>query len=1019
MTTRDSGWLCWTVEEWNEALFDHFFLDNDGKDRPVLRIPVTREELVKVVSDPLADPNEVQESFLKKVRTPSHLDYEHRLSGYHINTKTGMDSVEPPPFFFELAFSCLVASPPNGEISREGDFRKRLAKLLNHDVRHYPLRALAPLWRALSKWLDFRRAAGEPYRRLELPPEDYRVLIGYSINLAFPPRKDQLRLTELLSPEGFDGDPPISIVLDLVGNEINRFSKSFGIAYEEFRKAFGGNSKSDLEGFPFWGAIRDAIANPLIHDSDEFRDKGNLKLVWESDGVVLLLSTNPGQVINEEVAFLEADTPHGEFGSVLCIGDESDAGFFEATQRLLDGKFNARLKGKGWQAIKVAVDQGILLFYKTESLTWELEFTLQEYRECYAMVKNSLLEDFIRAFPKEFRLESEPAQYKGWSLVDLHLIKDWQNELSFSQNKFFADIRCLQPSVTGPRLFLIEGCPVDGGFLGITGCLPIIRATLSDAVHLDAIDTVKEKVRINLTLMDRDSNDFSFPDDLQKPLEGRYRIVGSLSNRILVQREVIFYPEIVVNEYKKPSDLNAWEIEAGGPDVLKFGEVFHGSPYQVKDQVRQQYKAEKKDTPSFNFAVPIQRLKSPPISWLKKRPVSLPKYSVWELEKLGKAARLMEVCGGLAIRRQGIPEGVLLNLVRDILGLNQYEQRWDVVRSLMETGYLDRLQFIRWRRTGYFPRVPKFILGTQGGMIRAVLFGLATTAIRNRADVELLGQGAEREQVSSFSPWVIPPPAWKSDSAEPYFKVSKYLGLEEPVWAEPLANTLWSMPDITANRDNPPQYYECSGCWDWDRGCFSQKLEQKGENVCVASFKRRDRPPYYQVKIDGDHVWWSTSRNWALLLAYQLKGEAVFTLNGDNQISRVSKGLVYLPLPIGIYLTKTGMAVPGPVGDGQEEYVYQFKDSKEREGLLAAIWGGAELNKKEMRRWARWILLMSKRNILRQNFRAVSLPIAIRQKLEQFHDIPEFHELSRTRLEPSLLPRLQEGLCRFTKSSGR
>jgi len=201
MCITEQGWREWKEVDWNEALFEHFFRDVDGKDQPVSRILVTEEELINVVSDKETDAHEVKEAFLNVIRTPSHIDFNKKITGYSTNIKVGYRENIIPPFFIILAFSCFVASPTEGDIRDAGDFRKRLAMLLNHDIStsDYPLTNLAHLWNSLSDWIDWVRIKGVSYRRLELPPKDRRVRIGYSINLAFPPRKDQIALVELLN----------------------------------------------------------------------------------------------------------------------------------------------------------------------------------------------------------------------------------------------------------------------------------------------------------------------------------------------------------------------------------------------------------------------------------------------------------------------------------------------------------------------------------------------------------------------------------------------------------------------------------------------------------------------------------------------------------------------------------------------------------------------------------------------------------------------------------------------------
>jgi hypothetical protein len=147
-------------------------------------------------------------------------------------------------------------------------------------------------------------------------------------------------------------------------------------------------------------------------------------------------------------------------------------------------------------------------------------------------------------------------------------------------------------------------------------------------------------------------------------------------------------------------------------------------------------------------------------------------------------------------------------------------------------------------------------------------------------------------RVGSPSRWVLPAPVWSAPSADTYFQVSKKLGLEEPVWAAPLAQTIWPFADVVTDRENPPQNYERWSCWNWERGWFSHKLEPTNTGVEVIRFQRLDRPPYYQVTLDGKPVWWSTSGNWALLLAHELINKAAFALAGTDQVVRLSKSQI-------------------------------------------------------------------------------------------------------------------------------
>lgn len=1010
-------WHKWTIKDWNEALFEHFFFDSDGEDRPVYRIPVTGDELLKVVKDPEAGVDEVQEAFLATLRVPSHIEFNHRLSRYPINSKVGWQGTGIPPFFVELAFSCLVASPPDGEIRGVGDYRNRLALLMGHDraATNYPLETLAPLWEAFGRWLDVRRAAGSPYRRLELPPPDYRVRIGYSINLAFPSRKDLENLIRVLSGRELAADPPIPSVFALVGKVIHTFSKGFRRAYDEFREAYR-TRKTNLDQYPFWGAIREALDSVEETRPGVEEDGAALLLVMEPGGMVLLLSDAPSEVVEGELSFVGADTPYGEFRNVLCVDMDFENGIQNATIMLLRGRYRGHLTGKGWSSIRAAIEQGVLLFAKTERLSWELVFLRQEEGDYQALVKDFLAPTFLSAFNDDRRPHLRASRYQGWAVLD-RFPGEWLASLRYDDRSPLARVRCLQPVVRRARLSLVGGCPVDGGYLGIPECLPSVRAPLSDKVELVPLGPKRDGDSLRLPRHTPDSVEFAFPRGFKTHLKGRFRFVGSRGDRVLVRKEVVFRPDIVVNDYARPTNPDAWLVEAGGPDVITFGESckwVQANSDQLGEKNHGSCTEGKPQTGSSIQSRPRTGLRD----WRRFDSIIQPGFSTCKASgDLGAAGRLMEICGGLAMRRRGIPEAEFLEFLQKTLRVDRY-RLWDVVRGWVEAGYLDQLMYRRWRRTEYFPRIPQFLLDRDGARVRAALSGLATSALRSRVDVDLLNKGATRIETLSFSEWVPPIPMWVAPDTKAFEGVSVSLALDEPTWVRPITDALWPLSRVTSCKEDPPLFHDCWGCWDWERGWFVRETELKGEGIEVARFLHTERPPFYQVLVDGVHVWWSTSRNWALLLAHELLGVPCFAMSGSDQVVRSASGQVYLPLQLARHLAVTCQVTPGPLSDRSGAYCYQFRDSSERYRLLRSIWGGASTPVEELRRWGRWMLCMSRRPPFGFGNRSMPLPTSIRQELDRFADVPEFQKLSQTRLNSSLLPLLKDGLSRFTKDRG-
>lgn len=1019
----DINWRKWTRENWNVLVFNHFFNDTKNEDRPVYRIPVTEKELKKIVSDSDAKAKEVQEAFLSAMRTPSHIEYNQRLKSYVIDAKKGWGKGGVPPFFIELAFSCLVASPPDGVIRDIGDFRNRLALLLNHDIStsNYPLDILPKLWRAFDRWIFWRRATGDTYRRLELPPLDHRKRIGYSIKLAFPPRKDFIKLTELFAKSKIL--PPLTIpdVFHVVGKKIDKFSKEFQKAYDEFRNAFS-SKETNLEKYSFWDAIIAAAESVEKEKYDESNEENTrrLKLIMEPNGYVLLLGTVTGALGSDGGYFVEADTPFRNFGCVFCDKKNSDNPFYRASLKLLDGHYRGEKGGTGWQNIDSAINQGILLFYQTETLSWELAFTRSEGSEYRALIRNDLLDTFLFALPLDQRPYCEESKYRHWKQLSFHdLLLD---SLAYPKRCQLAKIRCLQPTITGPRIRLIGGCRVESGYLGIPGFLPIVRAPNLDFVEVlihAGAESEEPDERIRLTKVEKDSYDFEFPKHLKKPLEGRHCIFGIGNDRILAQKNIVFRSEIVENSYKEPNDPDAWEAEAGGPATVTYGNNSSETKWGKRENGR------RTGDPIADRSTSLFRKRNDRLSALCLKKSELRAVDSFEflrdqneIEEIepAEAYRLLEICGALATNRKGIPESDMLSIIEKCLSKDSYELKWDILRGLMEAGHIDWLNYKKWNRIAYYPISPRFVILNRDGWIRGVLTGMATAAFRKRAGLMLAEMGAKKEKVSQNSNWIAIPPAWTSPSVTPYEHVSEALGLRKPEWLKPITEILWSLSEICSTTNIPPKHYEQWGCWDWNRGGFFRDTNPIARGVEIIRFHRPDRPTHYRVTIDGECVWWSTSRNWSLLMAYELNGEKPFGLEGPDKIVRISKGQVYLPIPLGRHLTIMGYT-PGPSSRRCDRgaYFYCFRDSKEREDILSLIWGENGANVTEIRRWARWILTMA-RSSIEGGERLLSIPGIVRYELEQYGQIPEFSEIAKLKISPSLLNRVRKGLDRLKKS---
>jgi hypothetical protein len=126
------------------------------------------------------------------------------------------------------------ASKSSDELGDEASFISRLRDLTQDQLPDHSLQMLPRRWENLADWLA---ATPRKFRPLLLPNPGSLTRIGYTVKLAFPDRRDQKQLSELLDRAGLSGhEPPAGRVLTLVGSQRTRFRPSFLQAFDEFRR---------------------------------------------------------------------------------------------------------------------------------------------------------------------------------------------------------------------------------------------------------------------------------------------------------------------------------------------------------------------------------------------------------------------------------------------------------------------------------------------------------------------------------------------------------------------------------------------------------------------------------------------------------------------------------------------------------------------------------------------------------------------------------------------------------------
>jgi hypothetical protein len=950
----EGHWTAWTRDDWNRAFCFHYFVARGPDDSPVNRLVVTPTALARIAGEPGADPNAVQEAFLGTIRQ-SRTRFNYTLDEFRWRTSGASKSVDPPPFIAHLIFTCLVASSVDDDIVAEGNFRNRLAHLLgNPEGESYPLSSLPNLWFVLRAWLDARRTKKEPYRRLVLPDPGSATLIGYSLRLAFPSRKDELALAAIFDAEGFGEDPPVLAVVKLVGQQSYRFSPAFLEAYRHFRESFSKGSPR-LFGDPFWTAVREAAA--VDYHRQVTKENTGLQLVLlvnrENRADLYLAAEKKPRRSSGKVSYLPSEGTLDEYEFVVSVDVASRGdGFTWAVELLLNGALRNVIPAITRTPVSHVVQQGVLLFAPGETNVHRLATSRPSTGKVRALLREDLLDEFLAVLPAEARPAHRRSRHAGWpetSPFDAALLARFDKV----RRGPLADARCLQPTIQPPTIHLSGGIRVSGGYLGIPSCMPWVSPSEpADTVvlqHRASDGTVNDAVE--LVPIREPANTFVFPPHGEN-ITGAGTLVASHGKRIVARRRIEFQVGIVAPDYKLPNNSQDWMVEAGGPDVMPLAGTLSEATTKPIRRVsggssQSRLAVGESDVGrSASFALR-------PADFTSADPT--PPYEL-SPEDERRQAEFVECCAGMACSKTGIPESEFIERVRAHFRLDEGSPlAWDIVRGWTEAGAFDRTVYLRWRGRKYFARTPQLVLWRERARVHGTLVGLVPSSTRNLVVAVAERLGAHPLPARTRSSWIPPALRWSADFADTFHAIVREAYLNEPRWLQPGSSCLSRIRDVGTTDHEEPLNYESAGFWDWHRHAFSLGRRTQTEGVGVEWLRRTDKPDRFRVWIDDGPFWTSTSRNWALLVAYSLAGRPPYSTTGAADLVRSTPGQVYLPLPAGRISFIRGLVSPGPCPDGR--YAYTFSSTIERSEILSILWGADEVTAPNAR--ARWLLALA------------------------------------------------------------
>jgi hypothetical protein len=912
----NNGWENWSKSEWNSALTQHLFARRQGNAQPVVRIPITSETLARVANASQNWSSEVRGRFIQLYREmpPSKVKKLFEVP----YAFAGWTPVQPaiPPFIADLVLTLLVASASD-QTYTEGNFRSRMALEIGHaQSAFYPLHGLSALWESLSEWLEHRVRCGDVYRLLILPDKGREVRIGYSKRLAFPNFRDYLRLASLLSREVLDSDSPPTQILRHVLTESAYFSSGFLAELKDFESLLL-SGRPDLFSHPFWAAVRSITWEFQDPDSGGSScPRYRLLLDWldPSRPAIHLLGSRLCEP--ERVQAKALPYPVSSYTHMIPFATDREEAISNPLGSLVnlavDDRFTCLSTAPALRAIK----NGAVCFAPEETGEWLSQSSLPSGSEVFVSIHRVLRADFLDGLRKEdvcIKIDA-PIAEGDWSILG-RIPTDVLLALASQGIPPFANIDWIAKRIETPEIRL-HGTPQNERYYFFRrGLAPTMSCRGSDTITFTQAVSEHNLGEFPLSPMSSEVYAIS-PSHLERlPPRAEIDFRAYSGGKLLTTRTVAI-TQIVSNiDFKLPSNPKAWLVENSrghltACNVLEpFIQAFPEQTLNEKNRpvVSRSFKL-------VRSAVSASRCS--PITW---QPLaSIPR----------EASDLLECIAALGSARQGIAAEDLHGILQATVRPPSYLLAWDIIQSLLENGFLNKLVFRRWHGMRFFPQNPVFYVIERDEEILVRAIGVFPELMRAELQRECLAlglrpqlpflpgalsigpiriQASERHQCDALSERMgVPIKDVDEASFQPTPDLNQILATREEV-----------LEDIVGEKD--------VSVWDWIHCRFEQFSHRSSGLISIERRRWGDRPDEYVLKEARDRIVWNTrSRNWALLVGYALAHPPVFSLLSNGILQKTLEAGPYLPLQLAraFVLIGEGFSGPGLDNDGKPFYAY-------------------------------------------------------------------------------------------------
>lgn len=886
------------LDEWNIALFRHYFTGpREGTTKPLVRLHITGEEL-RTAGELDSSSEEARIGFIHAVKNAIGVN-SLAVDATRRCNRWRPDSDTVPPFLSHLLLTCMVANDLADDLSWTRNFRTRLCLVLG--TKSQPkLERLRDLWVALANWSVRQNLSGAVCRPLllpQIPASGPHCIIGYSLRLAIPTRRDQETLARI-----FDGcltegeEPDLAFVLQAVGSNIGRFTIGFQEAFKDFTSGLDRHSSSTLFQTTFWTAVRGA----LRCEQEESRGEASSERVRfeleDDDGRFWLTLTSDSEVSSNAV---ESELLPNARSSPFRFRLRGAAG-----ANLVDTLLSATAQVHPLLAgLQVSVIEGILLFEEADGYVFALTRQLPSSGGIRVLVSDRLMSDFGRALESTgLKPEITRSIHPGWSEWR-GLTAEGLRNAEFGIFPSLASIRTLRRRIPPPEIKLRGGIRIGGSYVALDSAFPLVEIAEATRVDLIGFEPLERSP---------DSNEiWVFPPTLDScRVIGTRRIVAFTDAGVLAERAIDFVSTTFTSDYKQPLDPSRWLVEGTNLDMISFSE----NP---------------------DLTTPLTSGGGKPY---RKSACPLPKSSL--VAPHPHMVRLQTLLCARFAGQRGISEGELVSIFSKELGLRTFEI-WPVLRGWVEGGLLEVLSDARWRGRTYFGRIPHLVVVGAADHHEAALVGLVPPWLHLRFCRVAMSLGLESVDVASPSEAVPALPRIRSKGSDVMLEFAKELGLTRPVRVrrmdEFLCSVLSSSSEYSSTlNDSWPHYRE----WDWHRRAFVENPHERAAGgISVVWCRREDGPDRYKLYRDDNLLWWTRSRTWAMLAAFTLAQVAVFTRTSPVAIESEGDGL-YLPQPIARVLSCVSPMNPGPArrSDGRAVYRYTFPERGLCDLVVASLW---------------------------------------------------------------------------------